>query len=137
MKLDDLKKEKELFTIPEGYFEDLPMQIQAKIGQSDRANTWAWAWGGLKLKYALPALSLALVAYFFVPKSGTNPLDINSLSTAQVEEYLLQETRLDDTEVVEYFIKSGQSLGLEDAGVNVPAEWLENEIDTEDLEDYL
>jgi hypothetical protein len=137
MKLDDIKKEKDLFATPEGYFDDLPMRVQARVAQAEKPAKWVLVWDGLKLKYVLPALSLALVAYFFVPTQPQGKLDLNSFSAAQVEEYLMQEAALDDTEVLEQFLKSGKSLDLSEAGVEVPQEWIDEEVDADDLEDYL
>jgi hypothetical protein len=137
MKLDDLEKPKDLFAVPEGYFDSLPMHVQARVSRASQPSGWAAAWANLKLGYLLPALGLALVLYAFWPDQPGNPLDLSQISTAQIEEYLLQDTQIDDAEVADYLLESGRTLGLEDAGVEVPGEWLEEEVEAADLEEYL
>jgi hypothetical protein len=137
MKLDDIEKNKDLFAAPEGYFDTLPMRVQARARSAGQQSPWATAWANLKLGYLLPALGLALVLYAFWPDTAGNPLDLSQISTAQIEEYLLQDPQIDDAEVVDYLLKSGRTLGLEDAGVEVPGEWLEDEVEAADLEEYL
>jgi hypothetical protein len=113
------------------------MRVQARVGQTNQPSGWAAAWANLKLGYLLPALGLALVLYAFWPGQSGKPLDLSQISTAQIEEYLLQDTQIDDAEVAGYLLESGRTLGLEDAGVEVPGEWLEEEVEAADLEEYL
>lgn len=56
-KLDDISK-KNIFQVPEGYFEDLPTRIQARIPAAPETRHA----GFFSLRYAVPAVVLAGIA---------------------------------------------------------------------------
>lgn len=61
MKLKDIQKQN-IYKVPEGYFEELPQLIQAKISDEQKSHSHAWVYG---LRYALPALVfIAIISYF-------------------------------------------------------------------------
>jgi len=66
-KLDEIPK-KNIFEVPDGYFDRLPMKIQARLekpAQTPSGPVWS-----LALRYALPSLfAVFALVYFFRPKS--------------------------------------------------------------------
>jgi hypothetical protein len=98
-KLDDIPKQN-IFEVPDGYFDRLPMKIQARIETSRPAPVMAkWS---LVLRFALPALVIIMgVTYFLYPtsKSGTEDL-LASINTEHLIAYL-DESDLTETELLE------------------------------------
>jgi hypothetical protein len=66
-KLDEIPK-KNIFELPDGYFDRLPLQIQARLetpAQTSSVSVW-----NLALRYALPSvIAVFALVYFFRPKS--------------------------------------------------------------------
>ena len=62
-KLDETGKEN-YFTTPEGYFDELPMRIQAGMA-TEPVRTPVWVH---LLKYSIPAVLLLVMAYFLVQR---------------------------------------------------------------------
>lgn len=103
-KLEDIPK-KEIFTVPEGYFDKLPGVIQARVASPDRRRAFlpSFSW-----KVALPAAMVVAAGIFWL----TNPVasvDAESI-LASVETYDLiaylnesEDVSLDDVlESVEF-----------------------------------
>ena len=65
-----LKKEN-IFKVPEGYFDDLPMRIQSRIEKPK--SIWENSTLSFSLKYALPAIAILLIAYFGFLRSPSIP----------------------------------------------------------------
>lgn len=87
-KLDDIPK-KNIFEAPEGYFERLSGVIQARV--ADRTDMPSWIpMFRIGLRYALPALMIAIAAFFYL--SRTAPLSaedlIASMDSASLAAYL-------------------------------------------------
>ncbi len=64
--LEDIPK-KNVFDVPEGYFDQLPGIIQARVAGSQRESLWA-PYLRISLKYALPVLAIIVVSFFFWTK---------------------------------------------------------------------
>ncbi|MBS1508980.1 MAG: hypothetical protein JSS79_20245 [Bacteroidetes bacterium] len=98
-KLDDIPKQN-IFEVPDGYFDRLPMKIQSRIEASRPAPATAkWS---LALRLALPALILIVgVIYFLNPKvsGGTEDL-LASINTENLIAYL-DESDLTESELLE------------------------------------
>jgi hypothetical protein len=66
-KLEDIAK-KNIFEVPDGYFEHLPMKIQAKVETASGPRSLP-VWN-LALRYALPVAIVAIaLVYYFKPTS--------------------------------------------------------------------
>ncbi len=103
-RLEDIEK-KNIYSVPEGYFEDLPMKIQARIADKSKSETPVFIGA---LRYALPAVLLVAVAYFGIfrmaptqqddPLAGVSTEDIISYlaSTDITTDEILSEVNLDD-----------------------------------------
>ncbi len=86
--LNDLKKEN-ILKVPEGYFDDLPMRIQSRIEQPK--SIWEHSTLSFSLKYALPTMTIVLIAYFGFLRSPSIPeyqAILNEISTEAIVDYL-------------------------------------------------
>lgn len=68
-KLEDIPK-KEIFTVPDGYFERLPGTIQSRVTTSKAESS---VYLKVALRYALPALLVGTIAWFWITSSGPQP----------------------------------------------------------------
>ncbi|NOS92232.1 MAG: hypothetical protein HOP30_09945 [Cyclobacteriaceae bacterium] len=88
-KLEDIPKAQP-FKVPDNYFEDLPMRIQARIQKPERKSVWAGEWG-LALKLAIPVLVIGIGAVIFWPsvKVDSDPIaNLDSVPTSELLAYL-------------------------------------------------
>ena len=93
-KLDEIPK-KNIFKVPEGYFEKLPTVIQSRVaGEAHATAGWSW---GLTLKLALPVVVFALAGIFWL-RSGPErpPVDVTAELAAIAPEDL--QRYIDQTE---------------------------------------
>lgn len=99
-KLDDIPKQN-IFEVPDGYFDRLPMKIQSRI-EASRPAPAAAKWS-LALRYALPALVLIVGLIFFInPKATRNGTEdlLAAINTEHLIAYL-DESELTETELME------------------------------------
>jgi hypothetical protein len=121
--LENIPK-RNIFEVPEGYFERLPGTIQARI--ASHAPKEQRPYLGFALRYALPVMLLAAIAIFvFAPEN--DPVDIlSSVSTEQLHVYLdengftldeiLDQFEFDEASIqaIEYEVYSGFDLDISD-----------------------
>lgn len=92
-KLEDIPK-KQLFEVPEGYFDHLPGLIQVRVSKQEEQSAWQ-PYLGYGLKFAIPTLAIGVVALFLwngpTPQSAEEVLA--SINSEQLVAYL-QETDL-------------------------------------------
>lgn len=70
-KLDDIPK-KQIFEVPEGYFDQLPSTIQSRVaGKESRQRTTIFTLP-VALRYALPVLVLAAIGVFWFQNISTS-----------------------------------------------------------------
>jgi len=93
MKLDDLNK-KNIYKVPEGYFDELPGRIQKRI-EAEKEKSAFSSWNlSTSLKIAAPALAIALLIFFVVfqrpEKQKTLSYDeiLNEVSVDEMISYL-------------------------------------------------
>lgn len=60
-RLEDIPK-KQSFKVPDGYFEDLPMRIQARIETEKPKSVVSFSYGKLALLYTLPIILIGIVS---------------------------------------------------------------------------
>jgi hypothetical protein len=98
-KLEDIPK-KNVFEVPDGYFDRLPLQIQAKIA-SNTAAGGITIWG-FAVRYAIPLIVAAFaLAYFLKPKSIKDTEELlASISNEHLIAYL-HETDISENELLE------------------------------------
>ncbi len=89
-KLEDIDK-KNIFKVPEGYFEELPSIIHSRVS---KPSSQATPWFTFALRYALPAcvFILAVVWYYNNQTQSTQTQDVEemlaSIDTNSLIEYL-------------------------------------------------
>lgn len=66
-KLEDIPK-KDIFNVPEGYFEELPGIIQSRVTRSGRSQTSPVF--GYAVKYGLAAVVIAAASFFWLQNPG-------------------------------------------------------------------
>lgn len=83
-RLEDIPK-KNIFQVPDGYFEKLPGVIQARVAKPEKA-----VWFVPVLKYALPVLAVvaAGMLWFSNPKGNSFDEQLASIQTEQLIAYL-------------------------------------------------
>jgi hypothetical protein len=97
-KLEDIPK-KQVFTVPEGYFERLPNKIQARISQPEEKQPFFI----FSLKYAFPVVVLMAAGIFWYSQR-TAPQDAESmLASVQTEALIayLDESELSTEDILE------------------------------------
>lgn len=102
MKLEDIKK-KNIYTVPDRYFDQLPTRIQARVQDHKRVPFFAFNWS-LTYKVVLPALSLLLLVFYLSSDPSANNGSAESLlaqvSTEDLVAYL-ETTEITSDEILE------------------------------------
>ena len=79
---------KNIFDVPDGYFDQLPLKIQARI-EAESPKSESKPYFRYALQYALPVVMVAVAAIFiFQPKSHSVEDRLASVSTEQLVAYL-------------------------------------------------
>jgi hypothetical protein len=100
-KLEDIPK-KNIFEVPEGYFDQLPGRVQARIAAESSSRSKSWVWSGA-IRYALPVLvALAVFAGWWLKKAPEDPEAI--LATIETEQLVtyLEENGLFADDLIPY-----------------------------------
>jgi len=134
MKLEDIKK-KNIYTVPDKYFDQLPTRIQSKVNEKKPVSWFSWDWK-LSYKVAMPAIAVVLFVLFLVkPDSNINQDPGTLLAEVSTEDIIayLEFTDVTTDEIIE-------SVDLDDLDLNFyedgPIIQEFNDINEEDL-DYL
>jgi hypothetical protein len=113
-KLEDISK-KDTFSVPEGYFENLPTIIQSKAIESTKKKIAFTQVGVLKL--AIPSLLLLIIAGYFGYKYQNNPSQLDSkielmLADVSTEEMVdfLDQTELSSDDLLEMVSFDGERI---------------------------
>jgi len=97
-KLDDIPK-KNIFEVPEGYFDRLPMKIQAQL--DERRVTRAVPTWNLAVRYALPLVIVGFtLVYFLRPKVHQTEELLASVSNENLIAYLA-DTEISSNDLLE------------------------------------
>ena len=129
-KLEDIPK-KEVFDVPEGYFEKLPGMIQSRVSNPGTFSRPAWAYG---LHYALPAVILLAVTIFWFNRPATDRSPEGLLASVQTEELVayLNDTDLTTDELLEQVHLDGtdaSEIENDVYGLNISADDLDTILD--------
>jgi hypothetical protein len=102
-KLEDLPK-KDIFKVPDGYFEKLPGIVQARIAETSKSSVPQWTFA---LRYALPIFILAAVGIFWFNHTPIEKyddmqmeLELETVHPSQLSIYL-DDTDLSTEDLVE------------------------------------
>ena len=107
-KLDDIPK-KNIYEVPDGYFEKLPTIIQSRIVAKEYARKPFFVYS---LRYAIPVLTLAIVALIWL-RNDTNNMNaeqiLASVDTSSLIAYL-EESDVTTDELLESFSLSTEEV---------------------------
>lgn len=99
MKLDNIDK-RNVFKVPDGYFDKLPGIVQSRVAGQQDSPRWVFR---PVLQYALPAVALLIAAWFwFVPSTPSKSLTSDEMLAGVETEALIayldvnEELELDD-----------------------------------------
>ena len=96
IKLEELPK-KQLYTVPENYFNELPGIVQARVVKSQRENTRSIFWSA-SLRYALPVIAMVMMLVYFGVRINNDDLDVQAmLDDIPTEELILYITESEIT----------------------------------------
>ena len=96
IKLEELPK-KQLYTVPENYFNELPSIVQARVVKSQRENTRSIFWSA-SLRYALPVIAMVMMLVYFGVRINNDDLDVQAmLDDIPTEELILYITESEIT----------------------------------------
>lgn len=127
-RLEDIEK-KDIFQVPEGYFDTLPTIIQSRV--TEKTSNWNPSFV-LGLKFALPVLVIGLSLFWFLGgETKTNPEQLlASVSTEDIADYIhAMEISNDDLlDALDYSQINADSLNLEESHVMVDDADLSDEI---------
>ena len=93
--LDDLKQSgQEEFSVPDGYFENLPHRVMDRIHAEESKPVPLWKWlGGPVLKLTLGAVALfAVSAYFIMMDQPKN--DVLSLESCDEVQFTIEDAQM-------------------------------------------
>jgi len=101
-KLEDIPK-KEIFTVPEGYFEKLPGVIQSRVAAGKRDHKPAFRFA---FQYGVPALALIFIALWYFRSEPLNNSAESILASLETEDLIayLNETDITTDELLEQVI---------------------------------
>jgi hypothetical protein len=83
-KLEDIPK-KQIFEVPDGYFEKLPGIIQSRVANERKEPTF-WNARSFGLRYALPAFILVAVGIFWFTRPQSDLTTENILASIQTQD---------------------------------------------------
>ncbi len=133
MKLEKINK-KNIYTVPDQYFDELPQRIQKRI--SNKKHHWNWH-GSLVpvLKYALPAISIILVVlylgFFRNNNFSTDPETLLAqVNTEDIIAYL-ENSDISTDDIIDEYQINGNTLDLMQDNV-LPQQDLQ--LDEEDMQ---
>jgi hypothetical protein len=136
-KLEDIPK-RNIFEVPDAYFDQLPLKIQAKV-ESTQPSTSVIPAFGLVFRYAFPVILVGIAAYLFWPTSKGNQDDLlASVSTESLisflnetdlsTEDLIDLAKLDETEADSLNAVVNSNFKIEDVDLNEMQDVLDNEL---------
>ncbi len=129
-KLEDIPK-KEVFNVPDGYFDKLPGIIQARVTTSSQSETKA-AWS-FTLRYALPTVVLLAIGFFWFNQSHKVVDAEQLLSSIQTEDLVAY---LSDSDMTTEELLADAQLSDEDAN-EIEGNVYELNLENENLDDIL
>lgn len=109
-KLEDIPK-KQIFEVPEGYFEKLPGIIQSRVATA-RSETSLWGARSLSLQYVLPAVVLISAGIFWFTRSQSDLTTENILASVQTQDLV---TYLGEADFTTEELLDDADLDVEDA----------------------
>ena len=76
-KLDELPK-KQVYSVPDDYFKELPSIIQARAVEQEKTKTPVILWSAT-LRFALPVIALVMMLVYFGTRLNNDDIDIQAM----------------------------------------------------------
>ncbi len=111
-KLEDIPK-KQIFEVPEGYFEKLPGIIQSRVTQHHVEKSW-WVNYRVSLRFAVPAVILITVGIFWFNRPQSDLSAEGILASIQTEDLV---SYLDEADLTTDELLDQVELDAEDATI--------------------
>jgi hypothetical protein len=102
-RLEDIPK-KQSFKVPDGYFDDLPMRIQARIQEAEKKPSWSWMpVPSFALKLALPMILVGIVSVVLWNNLSSTKDPFAKLDSVPTEQLLayLESDEITTEEIIE------------------------------------
>lgn len=93
-KLEDIPK-KQVFNVPDGYFEELPGIIQSRVARQSKRETSPVT--GYALRYALGAAVIGVAAFFWLNRPGEKASPESILASIETQELVAYISEADVT----------------------------------------
>ena len=77
IKLDELPK-KQLYSVPDNYFNELPSIIQARVVKPVQTRVSVLIWSSA-LRYALPVIALVMMLVYFGARINKDDIDVQAM----------------------------------------------------------
>jgi hypothetical protein len=142
IKLEDIERRSTPFKTPEGYFEDLPMRVQARVVAQTKPQerlTLSWSWRRTAL-WTAAACTIGLLVWITYP---AKQYSLGEETLAQVsdeaivgylkESDLTNQDLTEQTQVAELYQNDEVLLQQ----LNIDEEALQNALETEDIEEEI
>jgi hypothetical protein len=127
-RLEDIPK-KQSFKVPDGYFDDLPMRIQARIQETEKKSSWAWMPApSFALKFALPVILVGIVSVVVWNNLSSTKDPFAKLDSVPTEQLLayLESDDITTEEIIENATFTNATINtLYEQDEEVPAEDLD------------
>lgn len=149
LNLEDIKKEKDLFTVPDRYFDTLPSKIQAKIQAQNTKKSWfqrllqkdsqLFIFAPKKIALVCGmALAILVGSKIFAPQRAimAETHQLAEVPEADIRNYLL-ENGVATEEIMQMCVKEGTELTIDGLPSEISQEVFEEELNPEDLADIL
>jgi hypothetical protein len=103
-KLEDIPK-KQIFNVPDGYFEKLPGIVQSRVTAANGDVKNAWTLGRFAFRYAVPAVVILAACLFWFDQSTTGKNAETILASLETQELVAYLDEADFT--TEELLESG------------------------------
>ncbi len=147
--LEDLRKDKDLFEVPENYFDRLPSKIQDRIQykiQQEKSQAVWYQVFTTKASLRIATSLCAVVFAFFVgtkfynsqnnSNTATEMQTLSGVSEQAIHDYLLQ-TSIATDEIVQVCETQNADLSIDGLPLDISQELLEEELNIDNIDDYL
>ena len=142
--LEDLKKDTNLFEVPENYFDALPSKIQATIQQRKSKKQQSIVYqlftvkNSIKIAVSLCGVVLAffVAIQFYAPTKMSESHNLSEVSEKAIQDYLLH-SGVGTDEIMQICSTQGSELNIDGLPLDISQELLEEELSIENINDYL
>ena len=130
-KLEDIPK-REIFKVPEGYFEKLPAIIQSRVTQQRAEKGW-WIRYRYSFRLAMPVLIILAGVIFWLNRAQNDQNAENILASVQTEDLIayLNDADLTTEELLEHVELNNEEVN------NIEESVYEFQMNDSDIEDLL